>query len=153
MASLLHFVPVFALGYSLYSHFAVTLEFRKDRADGIFLTEDWDYPWRWSLHMIDHLLGSMTPTTTSLKPLWDNDQPDHTCDWDCSTMHTSRALTPVLCLFKPIAHIYTLKMAENGLSAYFASSQSCLRLCNKFPISAFTMPLHLAYMGKWLDLA
>jgi hypothetical protein len=33
-------------------------------------------------------------------------------------------LSPVLCLLKPIAHVCILKMAEDGLSAYSASSHS-----------------------------
>jgi hypothetical protein len=52
---------------------------------------------------------------TSLEPLdWDNGQPDHTCDWDCLTMHAFCPLSPVLCLLKPVAYVCTLKMAEDG---------------------------------------
>jgi hypothetical protein len=36
---------------------------------------------------------------------------------------TSLPLPLVLCLFKPVAHVCTLKMAEDGLSASSASLQ------------------------------
>jgi hypothetical protein len=41
-------------------------------------------------------------------------------------MHTFCPLLPVLCLFKPIAHVCILKMADD-LSAYLASSHGMSR--------------------------
>jgi hypothetical protein len=57
----------------------------------------------------------------------DNGQPEHTCDWDCLTVHTFCPLPPVLCVFEPTAHVCTLKMVEDGLSAYSVSSAACPR--------------------------
>jgi hypothetical protein len=44
--------------------------------------------------------------------------------------------------------------AEDRLVAYSASSHGMSQKpCNKFPFSAFIMPLYLAYRSKWPDLA
>jgi hypothetical protein len=43
-------------------------------------------------------------------------------------------------------------MAEDELSAYFASSHGMPEPCNKPPFSVFIMPLYLAYRGRWPDL-
>jgi hypothetical protein len=40
-----------------------------------------------------------------------------------TTPATALTLHPVLCLLKPLAHVCTLKMAEEGLGTYSASSQ------------------------------
>jgi hypothetical protein len=54
---------------------------------------------------------------------WDNDQQEHTCDWKCLIIHTFCPLPPVICLLKPISNVCTLKIAEDELRTYFASSQ------------------------------
>jgi hypothetical protein len=54
---------------------------------------------------------------------WDNDQPSHTCDWTVHYAYLSPPTLIILCLFKAKAHVCTLKMAEDGLGTYFASSQ------------------------------
>jgi hypothetical protein len=60
-------------------------------------------------------------------------------------MHTFVPCPQFFCLLKPIAHVCTLKMAEDELSAY---SASLIKPCNKPPFSAFTMPLYLALRGR-----
>jgi hypothetical protein len=67
-------------------------------------------------------------------------------------MHIFVPCPQFFCLFKLIAHVCTLKMAADELSAYCSSSHSIPELCNKFSFSAFTMPLYLAFKGGWLDL-
>jgi hypothetical protein len=56
-------------------------------------------------------------------------------------MHTFVPCPQFFCLLKPIAHVCTLKMAEDELNAYLPLPMACLELCNKPPFSAFTMPL------------
>jgi hypothetical protein len=63
-------------------------------------------------------------------------------------MHTFVPCPQFFCLIKHIAHVCTLKMAEDELSAYSASSQGMPELCNKPPFSAFTRPLSLAFRGS-----
>jgi hypothetical protein len=55
---------------------------------------------------------------------WDNGQPDHTCDWNRCTMYAFVPCLQFFCIFKPITHVCTLKMAEDELNAYSASSLS-----------------------------
>jgi hypothetical protein len=43
-------------------------------------------------------------------------------DWVCLTMYTFAPCLQFFCLFKPITHVCTLNMAEDGLSAHSASS-------------------------------
>jgi hypothetical protein len=65
--------------------------------------------------------GSRTLSTWTLKFLHVSSV--HHCDWgflNCVDL----SLPPVLCEFKPIADVCILKMAEDGLSAYSASSYS-----------------------------
>jgi hypothetical protein len=78
------------------------------------------------------------------------DQPDHTYDWGCFTMHNFVPCLQFFCLLKPIAHDCNPKMAKDELSAYSASSHG---MCNKPSFSALTMPLFLAFRGRWPDLA
>jgi hypothetical protein len=68
----------------------------------------------------------MTASNIFSRPLWepldwDNGQPEHTCDWDCLCIPCP--LPPVLFSTYLIAHVCTPKMAEDGVSAYSASSQ------------------------------
>jgi hypothetical protein len=54
-----------------------------------------------------------------LEPLdWDNGQPEHTYDWDGLTMNTLFPCPKFFCLPTFIAHVCTLNMAEDELSAY-----------------------------------
>jgi hypothetical protein len=113
-------------------------------------------PWNRS----NHLMGTrslLTMMTSSLEPLWEpldwvNGKPEHTCDWDCLTVHTSVSLLPVLCLLKPIAHVCTLKMAEDEVILPLPLPMACLQPCNK--TFSVTMSLYLAYRrvdrpGTW----
>jgi hypothetical protein len=55
---------------------------------------------------------------------------------------------PPVPLFKSIAHVCTPKMAEDELSAYFASSHGMPEPCNKPPFSVFIMPLYFVFWGR-----
>jgi hypothetical protein len=81
------------------------------------------------------------------------DQSDQTCNWNWLTLHKLAPCPQFFCLFKLIAHVCTPKMAEDGLSAYSASSHTCPQPCNKPPFFAFTMPLYLIFRDGWPDLA
>jgi hypothetical protein len=69
----------------------------------------------------------MTAVTPSPEPLSEYGQSEHTCDWDCLTVHTFVPCLQLFCILKRIAHVYIPKMAEDELSAYSASSHSMSR--------------------------
>jgi hypothetical protein len=52
---------------------------------------------------------------------------------------------------KPIAHVCTLKMAENRLSAFSALPTSCPSPVINLLSLSFTMLLYLVYRGRWLE--
>jgi hypothetical protein len=91
--------------------------------DTELITSSWqgtNYHQQQSLLRMDHLPGdndSGLQLQTSQKKDWDNDQPDLTCDWDCLTS-VPVSLSPVLCLLKSTAHVWTLKMAECSLCLF-----------------------------------
>jgi hypothetical protein len=66
-------------------------------------------------------------------------------------MHTYCLLPLILCLFKPIPHVYTPKMAEHGLVLTLPLFTLCPGLCNK-SFSTFTMPLYWVYGASRTDL-
>jgi hypothetical protein len=62
----------------------------------------------------------MTRRSLSQNKDWNNDQPDHTCDW---TLSLCIPWPPApSCLLKPVTHVCTPNMAEKELSAHSASS-------------------------------
>jgi hypothetical protein len=109
MAPLLPFVSVFVL--SRLS--AITLDFRKDRTDSIFMTRDESTPnskgssgWATCL-LLDSNSRIMTNRPHLRLELF---------------MHTFVPCPQFFCLLKPVAHVCTPTMVEDGLSAFSASS-------------------------------
>jgi hypothetical protein len=48
---------------------------------------------------------------------------ENSYNWGYLTMHSFVPCPQLYCLLKPTAHVYTPKMAEDGLKTYSASSQ------------------------------
>jgi hypothetical protein len=66
------------------------------------------------------------------------------------TMHSFCPCPQFFCLLKPTTHVCTLKMVW---VLTLPLPTVCLEPCKKSPFSSFAMPLHLAFRGRWPDLA
>jgi hypothetical protein len=112
-----HFVSIFVLSHSLYSHFTITLDSRKDKTDNIFMTMNWSHL-ELSPSQGGQLSQESSQRVTRLLPPCDNfpelEQTTRPPAWprllaspvmrptrphlwlNCLTMHTFCPLLPVL---------------------------------------------------------
>jgi hypothetical protein len=67
--------------------------------------------WRRSGHLKENRLP---PSSDDSDNICGTPLGDHTCDWDCLTMHTFVPCPPFFYLLKPTAHVCTPKMAEGA---------------------------------------
>jgi hypothetical protein len=82
---------------------------------------------------------------------WDSGQPEHILWLGLFNCAYLLSPAPKSYLFKPKAYTYTLKMAKDELSAYFASPWRVPGCVINILSLFFTMSL--LYRGKWPDLA
>jgi hypothetical protein len=110
---------------------------------------DGNYPKNTLKQEPDYSLQVITfKTGPRLWPHHSWDQPNHTCDWVCLTMHTFVPYPQFFCLFKFIAHVCTLKRAEDELSTHSASSFGMSWTVKKPPFFLSSSSLFIWHLGE-----